>query len=228
LFAGTLYGIWRKSILKKTIVSVALILELSLSFSCKDGSTITSPFASEVERFRNIPWILTKVDFGDRSLTLNEYEPFHFLFADSIIFGDDGCNSYRGQFVIEDQFMVVSWISHTEIGCSTMRPQLNVCDLIRRWRLAVFDAALVLQSRDTTYTFSSNWTKSVIEYPFTDKHWRLIASNDTAFSFLNSHDLLPKLAITKTREFQFEWYFAPENPAFASNGVNGVFGIGNG
>jgi hypothetical protein len=172
--------------------------------------------------------MLTKVHMDDSTLSQDEYEPFHFLIGDSIIFGDDGCNSYTGKFVLDNHILSIFEISYTQRGCSTNKLRFNVCQLIRRWRLDIVDTTLMLRSGDTTIIFSSRWTRPVQGYTFTDRKWRLSSSTDTAFNFLSSVDLLPTLAITKNREFQLKWYFAPRNPIFQSNSIKGVFGIGNG
>ncbi|MBI4810286.1 MAG: hypothetical protein HY800_02340 [Ignavibacteriales bacterium] len=112
------------------------------------------------------------------------------------------------------------------MSCTTIKPKFEICQLRRRWGFNILDTVINLQSNDTTITFSSRWTKSVREYPFTLKKWKLGYSNDTAFNFLNLYDLLPKLTITQNREFRFNWYFAPRNDTFKSNCVEGVYGIG--
>jgi heat shock protein HslJ len=228
VFLQILYNIGWASNVNKSIVSLIIILALLLSFSCKDASTIILPFSSRVEYFKNVPWIVARVDMGDSTLNQNDYEPFHFIIGDNIIFGDDGCNSYNGKFVLDNHILSVSAIGHTEMACFREKPLLNVCQLVRRWRLDIVDTTLMLRSGDTTFIFSSEWTRPVQEYTFTDKQWRLSSSNDTAFNFLRSVDLLPTLSISKGRKFQLNWYFAPQNPIFPSNSIQGVFGIGNG
>jgi heat shock protein HslJ len=191
-------------------------------------SMIPFQTSREIAELKNIPWTLTMASMGVRPLNLDAYEQFRFVIGDSTIFGDDGCNYYRGNIVVSDQVIEVNQVSRTEMGCPEMKPQFNACRLLGRWRCVLLDTSILIYDGETTLTFSSSWTQGIHEYPFLSHRWKLSGSNDTAFTFLSSHDLLPRLTITENREFRLDWYFAPRNPIFPSNSMVGVFGVGKG
>ena len=216
------------SIVNKIVTWFSITLVFFLSFSCKDTSTDVSPTALRVEQLRNVPYMLNRVIVRNSALNLNAYEPFHFLLGDSTVFGDDGCNAYQGRFALDDQTFTIYYSGETEKACNYLtRPQFDASLLGRRWRINILDTIILLQSRDTTFIFSSSWRNAVDHFSFTKSHWKLSSSNDTAFSFLSSVDLLPKFEITTNREFQFQWYYAPRNQIFPSNSLNGVYGVGD-
>lgn len=209
--------------------NLSIVGTLFFLLSCADVSVDTadrSAPAADTLVLRNIPWVLTLVTMGDSVLKLDDYEPFHFVVGDTLVFGDDGCNSYTGGLELRNDSVTVRWVSKTSLGCGGRR--FNPCELLGTWRIGIQDTSVVLTNAGTTLEFCSRFVNSVTAYNFVDKEWRLRASNDTATGSLQAVDLLPELGITSNREFTLRWYFTPRNPIFESNYVGGLFGIGDG
>lgn len=132
-----------------------------------------------------------------------------------LIFGDDVCNTYKGQIIINKDTIQIYRISKTLIGCQSVLQYFNACLLIGSWNI----------KRDTVLIFKSNFIDLASNKPFVNKKWYLSLSNDTSFAILQQYDLLFKLYLYGNREFSINWYYAPRNSIFNSNFVGGVLGI---
>lgn len=216
--------------MKKHLLMVLTIAFSFISLVCKDSSTGISPNKLTEPNWTliaNVVWNLNEAKLGNNVLDLSKYKPFKFAIGDASIFGDNGCNNYKGNIKINKDSIQIYLVGQTSMVCISESLYFNACLLLGYWKVLCLDSLLLLEKNDTIFLFRSNFIDPIYNKPFVNKLWILSSSNDTSFTILQHYDLLPNLYFNVNREFSINWYFAPRNPIFNSNLIEGVVGIKN-
>lgn len=212
--------------MKKSLVFSQILVLLVLSLSCQDGPTSISSRPPDIGHLKNIPFTLTEIKTGPSVVNLDEYEPFHFLIADSNFFGDNTCNDFFGDFTLEGGYFNVTGVWRTALGCGEgSKYELVPCFLAGRWNFQSISNVIVLRSGDTSVTFESKWMKSLADLTCTDKKWKLSYSTGTEYDYLNSVGMVLTLSLTTERTYELRWFIPPDKASNSINSREGIFGI---
>jgi hypothetical protein len=214
--------------MKKTFGFLTFAIILGSMFSCKDSSVETISPQSGIElinRFKNVPWILKSATAGDSSLISHFYDGYTLLLNDTAVFGYDGCNWFDGKFIIESRYFNIVGMGHTEVGC----PQwinYNPYMLINSWNFNLTDTSFTLFKNDTTFKFTSYYTRSLSGSTFTNKVWKLTATNDDRYSYLESVGYIFKIKLSGERMLTIRKINTVPNTEYDCTYNSIYFGIG--
>ncbi len=182
--------------------------------------------AGEILGVENVPWTLVSARIGGNTLDLSSYEPFKFIFGDTLIYGDDGCNSYSGLVGVTGEFIVVHLVRLTELACNGVTT-FDPPTLEGRWRFQITATSFTMEKGDTVLFFATRFSNPVLSSAFVDKKWSLEYSNDTGFATLHKHGFVLTLKMTQRREFSIDYYVPPMVGIHPNNSEGGAFGIGD-
>jgi heat shock protein HslJ len=205
----------------------AVLFAMLASLSCKDSSTTPTEQANPIVAIKNVPFWLRNLSLGDSTVNLNNYASFRFSIGDTIILGNDGCNYYTGKYSVSNGIITMTSISSTMMDCAGP-PQLSPCRLLHGWNITIADTMLALKRNDTTFTFSSPYTKSVGGFSFTGKMWSFASSNDTTYQSGRTPNLIPALRMISDRQFGGRWYYNHQYAGTGEYDIGGYFAIGEG
>lgn len=198
-------------------------------FSCKDSSVETTPPQSGIELikyFKNVPWTLKSAIVGDSALPFHPYgDKFIFLFNDTAVFGYDGCNWFHGKFIIENGLINIFSITQTQSGCYPWN-NFDACVLRNSWNLTLTDTSITFFKNDTTFTFLSHYTRSLSGCSFTNKVWKLIATNDDEYPYLESVGYIFKIKLSSERTLTIREINTDPNIEYDCTYYTTYFGIG--
>ncbi len=215
--------------MNKTFGFLIFAIILGSMFSCKDSSveTISPQSGTElIKRFQNVPWILKSATAGDSALPFHiNDDKFTFLFNDTAVFGYDGCNWFDGKFIIENGLFNIVGMSQTEMACYPWN-NFNACIFGNSWNIALTDTSLTLFKRDTIFKFSSQYTRSLSGCSFTNKVWKLTATNDDKYPYLESVGYLFKIKFSGDRRLTIRKINTVPNTEYDCTYNSIYFGIG--
>lgn len=192
--------------------------------SCSNGTEPEELTAINISKIKNIQWNLVSLETTTNNIILNNYEPFRIALLENNIWGTDNCNFLGGNYLINDDSLVITYGGVTELGC----PSFNLFPfkhLFRKPSMKMRGNKLVLINNDSTYVYYSKFTGDITTMNLLNDTLSLINSNDANISFFDSLGFYPKLILTSERKFNIQWYNkSPENTGFI-NKYSGIFGV---
>ena len=210
--------------LKRLLIIASVASLLTLLASC-NGPAVDNGTASrlpgELLPFHNVPFTLKTAVIYGKPVDLGYYRIFHILFTDSIIYGDNGIAHYYGGYSDSPFGFVVDYVYKWSIGGSR---DLNPCYLVGRWQMEVEDSTVTLTGNGSKFQFHTSFAAPVSEDPAVDETWRLLWSNDTAFSDLNMNHYMPELTMTSNRLYSLEFPPASDDSLGGHCTEEGAFG----
>jgi len=193
-------------------------------YSCSNSTEPEVLSSIEISKVMNIQWNLIAVQTPTHVINLNIYEPFKIVLWNNKIWGTDNCNFLRGDYSVKNDSLIISNGGITEIGCPSFK-LFPFKHLFGGPEIMMKGIQLVLLKNDTTYIYSSNYTKDISQQNFLNDTLSLKSSNDINISFFDSLALYPKIILKSDREFNIQWYNkSPESTGFI-NQYSGIFGI---
>jgi len=170
------------------------------------------PLSDLISDVKNIVWTLESYEIAGQAIDLSFYAPFHLVYDDSVFFGDDGCNSYRGIY---------------ETNCDSIFPKIIgitlLCDDIDffsalhlgrhyQYTLQLEDSELAHFHSDSIYTYRSDFLEDV-DSLLIDKKW-ILASN-------------ANVTLVFGEDRTFEANYDCKNSNIGCGTIEGIYGIGD-
>lgn len=190
----------------------ALWILSALYSGCANNAT--NPQESELlqlEDIKNLIWSRSKPGSA----------PFYLIYDDANFFGDDGCNSFGGEYQARGDSVFPGGLSQTLLICDIST--LSAIHLSKPYHMRATQNELRLYTEEGMITYASEVTAPVANSPVLGK-WQLRASTDPEFEELQRQQLLPTLSLDGERGFKIEWRCSPDN-AFGCNQISGLFGL---
>jgi len=181
------------------------------------------PTGRTLEEAAGIIWTLDRWEADDLELHQQDFPEFHLVFNDSTRFqGDDGCNAYFGEYVVENDSIFPTTVYATEMACDFATFPYD--HLYHPFLPEFGYDELTIKTGEEIYHYRSDHPEAVTGTPMVANRWQLSGSTDREIDNFEGI-MVPELALNADRTFAFNWYWDADDSVFDSYRISGYWGI---
>jgi len=170
-------------------------------------------------------WTLDSYDTEDDEHDLEKYASFNLVFIDTTTFtGDDGCNSFYGSFLIENNTFKPDDVAITLISCDF--PVFSLHHLTEPFEIDISPDRLTISSEEEIYSYHNNYSEPVTGSMLAGERWHLVASDDPEIDEFEG-SMIPELVLEEDRTYTIKWFCDEDASVFDCYHFSGFWGIGD-
>jgi len=205
---------------------LAFLISVTLLAGCdlfRTDADEQEPIDRSLERAAGIIWTLDLWDVEGLEPHQQNFPDFHLVFENNSKFrGDDGCNSYFGEFTVENDFISPTSLSATLMACDFATFPYN--HLQQTFYPEFGHDELTITAEGEIYHYRSDHAEAVSGTPMVENIWQLNGSTDREIDSFEGN-MVPELALNADRTFSIDWYWDADDSVFDSYQIKGYWGI---